>query len=105
MGSNRPQLFQTPGVLSFRGGVNLLPTEQAPPKPLMDSVKTIGDWIKANRQQKNLTPGHVASKMGIAHALVLSWENNASVPDSQQWASLARVFGLGVDALVLHQNH
>ena len=60
----------------------------------MESAKTIGDWIKANREHKNLTPGHVALKMGIAHALVLSWESSASEPDNQQWPVLARIFGL-----------
>ena len=67
---------------------------QVQPKPLVESVKTIGDWIKAQREYKNLTSGHVALKMGIAHALVVSWESNASKPDSQQWAGLARAFGV-----------
>lgn len=70
------------------------------PKPLVESVKTIGDWIKAQRQQKNLTPGHVAAKMGIAHALVLDWESDASEPDNQQRASLAGIFGQDADAFV-----
>ncbi|HEV2695672.1 MAG TPA: helix-turn-helix transcriptional regulator [Verrucomicrobiae bacterium] len=68
------------------------------PKPLVESAKTLGDWIKAQREQKNLTSGHVALKMGIAQVLVLSWETNASQPDSQQWASLARAFGVDADA-------
>ncbi|MDR3457146.1 MAG: helix-turn-helix transcriptional regulator [Verrucomicrobiae bacterium] len=62
-------------------------------KPLMESMKTIGDWIKAQREQRNLTSGHVALKMGIAHALVLSWETNASKPVSQQMQMLAKLFG------------
>jgi ribosome-binding protein aMBF1 (putative translation factor) len=67
-------------------------------KPLAESVKTIGDWIKSQRERKNLNPGHVASKMGIAHALILAWESNLSEPDSHQKASLARALGLDADA-------
>ena len=72
--------------------------KQAQSKPLIESVKTIGDWIKVNRERKNLTPGHVAAKMGIAHALVLAWESNVSEPDSHQRASLERALGFGADA-------
>jgi len=67
---------------------------EAQPKPLVDSTKTIGGWIKAQRERKNLAPYHLALKMGIAHSLVLAWESNACKPNSQQWASLGRAFGL-----------
>jgi ribosome-binding protein aMBF1 (putative translation factor) len=67
-------------------------------KPLVENAKTVGDWIKAQREQKNLNPGNVASKMGIAQALVLAWENNTSEPDKQQWAGLARTFGFDTSA-------
>ncbi|HEV2695557.1 MAG TPA: helix-turn-helix transcriptional regulator [Verrucomicrobiae bacterium] len=74
------------------------------PKPLAENAKTVGDWIKANREQKNLTSGHVALKMGIAHALVLSWETNERKPDIQQWAGLARAFGVDADAVSFPQE-
>jgi ribosome-binding protein aMBF1 (putative translation factor) len=61
-------------------------------------VKTVGDWIKAQRERKNLNPGHMASKMGIAHSLILDWESNVSEPDSQQRASLAKALGLAAGA-------
>jgi ribosome-binding protein aMBF1 (putative translation factor) len=64
-------------------------------KPLPDSIKTVGDWIQVKRQEKNLTPGHLAAKMGIATALILSWEDGNSKPDSQQMKALASVFGYG----------
>lgn len=62
-------------------------------KPLPESVKTIGDRIKTHRQHKNLTPGHVAMKMGIATALVLSWESGISNPDNQQLKGLVKILG------------
>jgi DNA-binding transcriptional regulator YiaG len=45
-------------------------------KPLPTSIKTIGDWIQVKRQEKNLTPCHLAAKMGIATALVRAWEED-----------------------------
>jgi DNA-binding transcriptional regulator YiaG len=62
-------------------------------KPLVENAKTLGDWIKAHRDRKNLAPYHLALKMGIAHALVLAWENNVSEPNNKQWADLAWIFG------------
>jgi DNA-binding transcriptional regulator YiaG len=43
--------------------------------------------------EKNLMPGHVAAKMGIATALVHSWENGASQPDNRQLEVLANLLG------------
>jgi DNA-binding transcriptional regulator YiaG len=63
-------------------------------KPLPASIQTIGDWIQVKRQEKNLTPGHLAAKMGIATVLVRSWESGASQPDSKQLQELAKTFGV-----------
>ena len=61
--------------------------------PLPTSIKTMGDWIKVKRTDKNLTSGHVATKMGIAQSLVRSWEAGESRPDSQQLKVLEIIFG------------
>ncbi len=53
-------------------------------KPLQPNVKTYGGWIQAKRQQKKLSPHHLAEKMGIATALVYSWENGTCEPDERQ---------------------
>jgi ribosome-binding protein aMBF1 (putative translation factor) len=57
------------------------------------NVKTIGEWIKVKREAKNLTSGHVATKMGIAQSVVRSWEDGNSQPDHQQFKFLAKLFG------------
>ena len=56
------------------------------------NIKTIGDWIKIEREAKNLTSGHVAAKMGIAQTLVRSWEDGETEPDSLQRAVLKKIF-------------
>jgi len=60
---------------------------------LTDNIKMIGGWIKVKRTQKNLTSGHVAAKMGIAHAVVRTWEEGASGPSKEQIQDLIVVFG------------
>ena len=60
-------------------------------KPLPVNMKTRGDWILVNRLAKNLSPYHLANKMGIAQALVLAWEDNLSQPDDQQWEQLRKI--------------
>jgi transcriptional regulator with XRE-family HTH domain len=54
----------------------------------------IGDWIQFKRQEKNLTPGHVAAKMGVATALIRSWENGIAQPNRQQFEALVSSFGI-----------
>ena len=65
----------------------------SPHNLLPSSVKTIGDWIKAKRIGKKLTPGHLALKMGIAHKLICSWEDGASQPNNEQIRDLIKIFG------------
>jgi transcriptional regulator with XRE-family HTH domain len=62
-------------------------------KPLPVSIKTIGDWIQVKRIEKNLTSCHLALKMGIATALVCSWESGMTQPNRQQFEALASFLG------------
>jgi ribosome-binding protein aMBF1 (putative translation factor) len=66
-------------------------------KPLPASIKTIGDLIQVKRMEKNLTPGHLAAKMGIATALVRSWEDGTGQPDNRQLKVLAGLLGVDAD--------
>jgi len=60
-------------------------------------MKTVGDWLKVKRLEKNLTPGQVAVKMGIATSLICSWERSSWQPDSQQLKSLAQILGFNAE--------
>jgi DNA-binding transcriptional regulator YiaG len=55
--------------------------KRKPCKPLVTSIKTFGDWLQIKRQERNLTPYQLAAKMGIATALVRSWENGTTKPN------------------------
>ena len=60
-------------------------------KALKLNIKTSGDWFRVKRLERNLTPGRVAAKMGIATSLVSSWENGDRQPDRLQLKVLATV--------------
>jgi ribosome-binding protein aMBF1 (putative translation factor) len=64
-------------------------------KALGNKVFLIGDWIQSKRIAKNLTPGHLAAKMGIAAALVRAWESGIGRPDEESMKDLSRIFGCG----------
>jgi len=66
-------------------------------KPLPESIKSLGDWTQVKRHEKNLTPGHLAAKMGIATSLLLSWEDGDSQPDGQQMKGLVSLFRYDAD--------
>jgi ribosome-binding protein aMBF1 (putative translation factor) len=65
-------------------------------KPLPESIKTIGDWIQVNRMAKNFTRCHLALKMGMATALIHSWEDGTSQPDRPQLEVLAKFFEIAL---------
>lgn len=62
-------------------------------KPLITSVKTLGDWIRANRIAKMFAPHNLGAKMGITHSIIRSWEDGTSRPTGQQIRDLTRIFG------------
>jgi len=60
---------------------------------LRQNVQTLGDWVRAKRNERNLKPGHLAAKMGIAASLVCAWEARTVRPSKQQVLELIRVLG------------
>jgi ribosome-binding protein aMBF1 (putative translation factor) len=65
-------------------------------KPLPASIKKVGDLIQVKRHEKNLTPGHLAARMGIATCLVRSWEDGTIQPENRQLEVLASLLGFDV---------
>lgn len=67
-------------------------------KALEAKAKTVGDWMKIKRLAKNLTPSHVAGKMGIAASVVLAWEGGIYTPNEKQWQTLSILLSFNVRA-------
>lgn len=58
-------------------------------------MQSMADWISVKRREHNLRPCDLAAKMGIASALILSWESGKSQPDRKQLQDLENCLGLG----------
>jgi DNA-binding transcriptional regulator YiaG len=86
--------------ISIKHSKNIRKSPKA--KPLPVNIKTTGDWIFVKRMEKNLTPGQLAAKMGIASALVRAWEDGTSQPNEQQQEVLVKI--LHIIASVDGQN-
>jgi DNA-binding transcriptional regulator YiaG len=77
-------------------------TSQNRSKPLSLNIKTAGAWLRVKRLEKNLTPGRVAAKIGIAASLVCAWENCIQQPEYQQLKILASI--LNFDAMIVTRS-
>ncbi len=60
-----------------------------------------GEKLKALRTAKGLSQEKVAEKLGISRQAVTKWENNQSVPSSENLIALAEIYGVSLDELVL----
>jgi ribosome-binding protein aMBF1 (putative translation factor) len=70
------------------------PIKQQRSKPLQADIQTVGDLIRVKRRAKNLSPCHLAAKLGVATVLVRSWEDGTIQPDNRQLEALAALLGL-----------
>lgn len=61
---------------------------------------SIGDNLKALRQQKGLTQEQLAEVFGVSPQAISRWENNTSYPDITLLPGLAIYYNTSVDAIV-----
>ena len=64
----------------------------------------IGQIIRKNRKEKNMTQEEMANYLGVTAPAVNKWENGASYPDIMLLAPIARLLGITVDALLSFQE-
>ncbi len=62
---------------------------------------TTGERLKALRTAKGLSQEKVAEMVGVSRQAVTKWENNQSVPSSENLIALAEIYGISLDELVL----
>ena len=65
---------------------------------------TLGERIKACRQQAGMSQEKVAELMGISRQAVTKWETNKSAPSTENLFKLAEIFGTTVDLLMPEQE-
>lgn len=57
--------------------------------------------IKSLRLKNNLTQEEFASKLNVTRQAVSNWENNRNLPDIEMIISIASVFEISLDELIL----
>jgi ribosome-binding protein aMBF1 (putative translation factor) len=63
------------------------------PKPLPASVKMMADWILIKLHEHKMAPYHLASKLGIASALVNAWKDGLVQPKAAHIREMVKVLG------------
>lgn len=66
--------------------------------------KQIGANIASYRKRSSMTQAGLADKLNYSDKAVSKWERGESVPDVQTLVSLAKLFGITVDALLVDPN-
>lgn len=63
-------------------------------------MKTIGDYLRQQREFAGLTQGELARKTGITQAAISRWEDNLRVPSIESCIKLADFYEISIDELV-----
>ena len=64
--------------------------------------RTLGETLKAHRTRCQMTQEFVAESLGVSRQAVSKWERAESSPDTDNLLALARLYGVSLDALLLH---
>lgn len=59
------------------------------------------EQIKKIRTDNKLTQEQLAQKLNISRQTISSWENNRNLPDLEMVVTVAKLFGLSLDQLIL----
>ena len=54
----------------------------------------LGDWLKKEREKRNITQFAVAESVGVSQAKVSFWENNKSLPSIYDLYKFSSFIGL-----------
>ena len=61
---------------------------------------TLGEKLKSYRTNKKISQEKVAELVGVSRQAVTKWENDQTVPTSNNLITLASIYGVSVDELV-----
>ena len=60
---------------------------------------TLGERIRQNRKQNNMTQEYLAEHLGVTRQAVSKWENDTAVPTMENLLELSSLFGIPLNAL------
>lgn len=65
----------------------------------------IGEKIKQMRKDKGYSQEKLAEALGVSRQAVTKWENDTGIPDIENIISLAKIFGISTDELLLKERN
>lgn len=65
-----------------------------------NTQKTIGEILKQNRIERNLTQEYVAECMGVSRQAVSKWESGKSDPSTSNLLALAKLYQIPIEELL-----
>ena len=63
-----------------------------------------GDQIKTIRETQKLTQEQLSQKLNVSRQAVSNWENDRNLPDIEMLITIANVFHISLDQLILGGN-
>lgn len=66
---------------------------------------TFGEQLKACRRAHGLSQEKVAEHLGVSRQAVTKWENNQTMPSSQNLLALSALYGVSLDELAGNSGH
>lgn len=61
---------------------------------------TIGEKIQRCRKAQRMSQEELAGRLGVSRQAVSKWEQNESIPDTENVIELGRIFGVSLDYLL-----
>ena len=64
--------------------------------------RSLGEALKAHRQQSGMTQEYVAEALGVSRQAVSKWETGAAEPSTSNLLALAKLYGISAEELLKH---
>lgn len=68
------------------------------------NTKTVGSTIAKLRRQNGMTQSELAEKLNVSDKSISKWENGQGYPDITAFPTLAEIFGVSIDYLMLGES-
>lgn len=69
-------------------------------KEKAETKRSLGEALKAHRTRCKMTQEFVAESLGVSRQAVSKWENGTTDPSTSNLLALAKLYGVGAEALL-----
>ena len=94
-GSSKPSKEEIQSLASLFNSEHPVGASEAPGSKhrVKASEASLGEWIRTNREKKDLSQKGLAEKVGVSQPQVSTWENGSSEPSEDMMQRLSSLFG------------